>query len=64
MQIHPIQSLSTLFIYFTLSGLGATEKSLQTIYVGSVSEPYQAVQKANVSSSGCSYYAIKRSLQD
>jgi hypothetical protein len=47
MQIHPILLLSTLFIYLTLSGLGATEKSFQIIYVSNVSGLYQAVQKAN-----------------
>jgi hypothetical protein len=44
--------LSTLVIYFILSGLGATEKSPQIIHVSNVSELYLAVHKANRSSSG------------
>jgi hypothetical protein len=69
MQIHLIKLLSTLVIYFTLSGLGATEKSYQSIYVSNVSELYQAVQKANRSSSGTNIlladgrYKINQRLQ-
>lgn len=54
MSKHLNKSLSILVIYFTLSGLGATEESFQSIYVSNVSELYQALQKANISSSGTS----------
>jgi len=52
MSKHLNKLLSTLVIYFTLSGLGATQKSFQSIYVSNESELYQAVQKANISISG------------
>jgi hypothetical protein len=52
MSKHLNKLLSTLVIYFTLSGLGATEKSFQSIYVSNATKLYQAVQKANRSSKG------------
>ena len=52
MSKHLNKLLSTLVIYFPLSGLGATQKSFQSIYVSNESELYQAVQKANISISG------------
>lgn len=52
MQIHLIKWLSTLVIYFIVSGLSATERPFQSIHVSNVAELYQAVQKANRSSKG------------
>jgi hypothetical protein len=43
---------SMLIVCFSISGPNATEKSFQTIFVSNAVELYQAVQKANRSSSG------------
>jgi hypothetical protein len=49
---HFSKLFSMLIVCFSISGPNATEKSFQTIFVSNAAELYQAVQKANRSSSG------------
>jgi hypothetical protein len=49
---HLYKLFSMLIVCFSISGPNATEKSFQTIFVSNAAELYQAVQKANRSSSG------------
>ena len=49
---HFSKLISILIVCFSISGPNATEKSFQTIFVSNAAELYQALQKANRSSSG------------